>query len=156
MIIHSILRIKGGARERRRKIRQLILSCRILSGADFAPTPWCRWPDSNRHALRHLILSYLLHTEHRRTQPPVEVVAGHLKALQILLFLKLVCRKAPFRLPFSLFSIWTEFLDFGGTSEGCYPQTEHNSTRSRFINHKYIIAYFSAIDNILSEKEVSL
>ena len=116
--------------------------------------PW--WPDSNRHALRHLILSYLLHTEHRRTQPPVEVVAGHLKALQILLFLKLVCRKAPFRLPFSLFSIWTEFLDFGGTSEGCYPQTEHNSTRSRFINHKYIIAYFSAIDNILSEKEVSL
>lgn len=118
--------------------------------------PWCRWPDSNRHALRHLILSYLLHTEHRRTQPPVEVVAGHLKALQILLFLKLICRKAPFRLPFSLFSIWTEFLDFGGTSEGCYPQTEHNSTRSRFINHKYIIAYFSAIDNILSEKEVSL
>ena len=55
-----------------------------------------------------------------------------------------------------LFSILTEILDFGGTLEGCDPQTEHNSTRSRFINHKYIIAYFSAIDNILSEKEVSL
>ena len=26
-----------------------------------------------------LILSYLLHTEHRRTQPPVEVVDGHQK-----------------------------------------------------------------------------
>lgn len=53
-------------------------------------------------------------------------------------------------------TIWTEFLDFGGTSEGCYPQTEHNSTRNRFINRKHIIAYFSAIDNTLSEKEVSL
>ena len=45
------------------KIRQPILSCRILSGADFALTPWCRWPDSNRHALRHLILSYSSHSE---------------------------------------------------------------------------------------------
>ena len=25
----------------------------------------------------HWILSYLLHTEHRRTQPPEEVVDGH-------------------------------------------------------------------------------
>ena len=40
--------------------------------------------------------------------------------------------------------------------EGCDPQTERNSTRSRFINYKHIIAYFSAIDNTLSEKEVSL
>ena len=102
------------------------------------------------------ILSYLLHTEHRRTQPPAEVVDGHQKVLPILLFLKLICRKAPFRLPFPLFSILTEILDFGGTSEGCYPQTEHNSTRNRFINRKHIIAYFSAIDNTLSEKEVSL
>ena len=26
-------------------------------------TLWCRWPDSNRHALRHLILSYSSHSE---------------------------------------------------------------------------------------------
>ena len=56
-----------------------------------------------------------------------------------------MCKKAPFRLPFPYFSILTEILDFGGTSEGCYPQTEYNSTRNRFINHKHIIAYFSAI-----------
>ena len=43
-------------------------------------------------------------------------------------------------------------MDFGGTSEGCYPQTEYNSTRNRFINHKHIIAYFSAIDNTISEE----
>ena len=63
-----------------------------------------------------------------------------------------MCKKAPFRLPFPHFSILTEILDFGGTSEGCYPKTEHNSTRNRFINHKHIIAYSSAIDNTLSEK----
>ena len=33
---------KGGARERRRRIRRLKMSCRILSGADFAPTWWCK------------------------------------------------------------------------------------------------------------------
>ena len=65
--------------------------------------------------------------------------------MQTVLLLKLVCKKAPFRLPFPYFSILTEILDFGGTSEGCYPQTEYNSTRNRFINHKHIIAYFSAI-----------
>lgn len=43
-------------------------------------------------------------------------------------------------------------MDFGGTSEGCYPHTEYNSTRNRFINHKHIIAYFSAIDNTISEE----
>ena len=74
------------------------------------------------------------------------------KALQTVLLLKLVCKKAPFRLPFPYFSILTEILDFGGTSEGCYPQTEYNSTRNRFINHKHIIAYFSAIDNTISEE----
>lgn len=91
------------------KIRQLILSCRILSGADFAPTPWCRWPDSNRHALRHLILSYLLHTEYRRTQPPVEVVDGHQKALPILLFLKLMCKKLRFVCHFRSFQFGRKF-----------------------------------------------
>ena len=109
LIIHSILRIKGGARERRRKIRQLILSCRILSGADFAPTPWCRWPDSNRHALRHLILSHLLHTEYRRTRPPAEVVDGHQKALPILLFLKMMCKKLRFVCHFRSFQFGREF-----------------------------------------------
>ena len=78
------------------------------------------------------------------------------KSPQLLTILKLMCKKAPFRLPFPHFSILTGILDFGGTSEGCDPQTEHNSTRNRFINRKHIIAYFSAIDNILSEKEVSL
>ena len=29
----------------------------------------------------HRILSYLLHTEYKRTQPPMEVVDGHPKAL---------------------------------------------------------------------------
>ena len=130
----------------RKRPRRLMSSGRLVPEAGVEPARY-------RY---HWILSYLLHTEHRRTQPPVEVVAGHLKALQILRFLKLICRKAPLRLPFSLFSIWTEILDFGGTSEGCDPQTEHNSTRNRFSDHKHIIAYFSAIDNTLSEKEVSL
>lgn len=43
-------------------------------------------------------------------------------------------------------------MNFGGTSEGCNPKTEHNRTRNRFINHKHIIAYFSAIDNTISEE----
>ena len=78
--------------------------------------------------------------------------AGGGTRTQTVLLLKLVCKKAPFRLPFPYFSILTEILDFGGTSEGCYPQTEYNSTRNRFINHKHIIAYFSAIDNTISEE----
>ena len=125
----------------------------------FIVTLLCMVPVTGVEPVRyryHRILSYLLHTEYKRTQPRMEVVDGHQKVLPILLFLKLICRKAPFRLPFPLFSILTEILDFGGTSEGCYPQTEHNSTRNRFINRKHIIAYFSAIDNIFSKKEVSL
>ena len=78
------------------------------------------------------------------------------KSPQLLTILKLMCKKAPFRLPFPHFSILTGILDFGGTSEGCNPKTGHNSTRNRFINRKHIIAYFSAIDNIFSKKEVSL
>lgn len=57
----------------------------------------------------HRILSYLLHTEHRRTQPPVEVVAGHLKALQILLFLKLMCKKLRFVCHFRSFRFGRKF-----------------------------------------------
>ena len=57
----------------------------------------------------HWILSYLLHTEHRRTQPPVEVVAGHLKALQILRFLKLMCKKLRFVCHFRSFQFGQEF-----------------------------------------------
>ena len=55
------------------------------------------------------ILSYLLHTEHRRTQPPVEVVAGHLKALQILRFLKLMCKKLRFVCHFRSFRFGRKF-----------------------------------------------
>lgn len=78
------------------------------------------------------------------------------KSPQLLTILKLMCKKAPFRLPFPHFSILTGILDFGGTSEGCNPKTEHNSTRNRFIKHKHIIACSSAIDNIFFKKEVSL
>ena len=78
------------------------------------------------------------------------------KSPQLLTILKLMCKKAPFRLPFPYFSILTGILDFGGTSEGCNPKTEHNSTRNRFIKHKHIIACSSAIDNIFFKKEVSL
>lgn len=56
------------------------------------------------------------------------------KSPPLLTILKLMCKKAPFRLPFPHFSILTGILDFGGTSEGCNPQTEHSSTRNRFIN----------------------
>ena len=78
------------------------------------------------------------------------------KSPQLLTILKLMCKKAPFRLPFPYFSILTGILDFGGTSEGFNPKTEHNSTRNRFIKHKHIIACSSAIDNIFFKKEVSL
>lgn len=78
------------------------------------------------------------------------------KSPQLLTILKLMCKKAPFRLPFPHFSILTGILDFGGTLEGCNPKTEHNSTRNRFIKHKHIIACSSAIDNIFFKKEVSL
>ncbi len=70
---------------------------------------WCRWPDSNRHALRHLILSHLLHTEYRRTRPPAEVVDGHQKALPILLFLKMMCKKLRFVCHFRSFQFGREF-----------------------------------------------
>ena len=70
---------------------------------------WCRWPDSNRHALRHLILSHLLHTEYRRTRPPAEVVDGHQKALPILLFLKLMCKKLRFVCHFRSFRFGRKF-----------------------------------------------
>ena len=55
------------------------------------------------------ILSYLLHTEHRRTQPPVEVVDGHQKALPILLFLKLMCKKLRFVCHFRSFRFGRKF-----------------------------------------------
>ena len=57
----------------------------------------------------HRILSYLLHTEHRRTQPPVEVVDGHQKALPILLFLKLMCKKLRFVCHFRSFQFGRKF-----------------------------------------------
>ena len=55
------------------------------------------------------ILSYLLHTEYRRTQPPVEVVDGHQKALPILLFLKLMCKKLRFVCHFRSFQFGRKF-----------------------------------------------
>ena len=57
----------------------------------------------------HRILSYLLHTEYRRTQPPVEVVDGHQKALPILLFLKLMCKKLRFVCHFRSFQFGRKF-----------------------------------------------
>ena len=57
----------------------------------------------------HWILSYLLHTEYRRTQPPVEVVDGHQKALPILLFLKLMCKKLRFVCHFRSFRFGRKF-----------------------------------------------
>ena len=78
------------------------------------------------------------------------------KRLQLLAVLILMCKKTPFRLTFPHFSILTGILDFGGTSEGCNPQTEHNRTRNRFINYKQYYTYSSAIDNTFSEKEVLL
>ena len=57
----------------------------------------------------HWILSYLLHTEYRRTQPPVEVVDGHQKALPILLFLKLMCKKLRFVCHFRSFQFGRKF-----------------------------------------------
>ena len=71
---------------------------------------WCRWRGSNPHGLlAQRILSYLLHTEYRRTQPPVEVVDGHQKALPILLFLKLMCKKLRFVCHFRSFQFGRKF-----------------------------------------------
>ena len=48
---------------------------------------WCRWRGSNPHGLlAQRILSYLLHTEYKRTQPRMEVIDGHQSACNYWLF----------------------------------------------------------------------
>ena len=53
-----------------------------------------------------------------------------------------MCKKTPFRLPFPYFSILTEILDFGGTSEGCYPQTEYGL--------ELMMALFNIVQGLIS------
>lgn len=64
---------------------------------------------AGKSTVMKMILSYLLHTEYRRTQPPVEVVDGHQKALPILLFLKLMCKKLRFVCHFRSFQFGRKF-----------------------------------------------
>ena len=86
------------AADRKKHLRRQVLFF-VVPVAGLEPARHCwRW-----------ILSYLLHTEYRRTQPPVEVVDGHQKALPILLFLKLMCKKLRFVCHFRSFQFGRKF-----------------------------------------------
>ena len=68
------------------------------------------------------ILSYLLHTEYKRTQPPMEVVDGHQKALNYWLFWNWCVKKLRFVCCFRTFQFWREFWILEGHRRDVTPK----------------------------------